>query len=156
MPDLAANKGMRRRRDVNVLIRGMLVCIPLLGGCGKMNETGDVVAFVSPAPRQEQSAHDPMPQMFGPGGDALLAEAEREISETQDLVRELRKKGIVRDDLDVINELARKIKDGTMTPEDEKRLQRMTHAAERQLELERLRHRCHQPQPPHRHKPHGW
>lgn len=122
--------------------------------CGRVETNGlDNVARCVPSIASRQfSGGDDIPNVTFANDDALLAAAERAASEARQFVRDLKANG-VKDDLEVLQELAEKIAAGTMTEEDDRRLQRMARASEQWYEIERIRlHRYCPPRPRHCHR----
>ena len=135
----------------NVMAMVFATCLAVLCGCGESEEGEKLPASGLQDGLQEWKVCECRPEPPGVGSDALIAGAERELSETRRLVRDLKARGVIKDDMDVFRELLWKIEQGTMTEEDEKRLRRMTHSAEIQCEIERVRRRMHRPAG-HRHR----
>ena len=123
--------------------------------CGRVETNGldSVVRCVPPVASRPFSGGDGIPNVTFANDDALLASAERAASEARQFVRDLKANG-VKDDFEVLQELAEKIAAGTMTEEDDRRLQRMVRASEQWYELERIRMRryCPPPRPRHWHR----
>lgn len=125
----------------------------LFGGHVETNGLDNVVECVPPVVSRQFSEGDGISNVTFENDDELLAAAERAASETRQFVRDLKANG-VKDDLEVLRELAEKIAAGTMTEEDDRRLQRMVRASEQWYEIERIRlHRyCPAPRPRHWHR----
>ena len=122
--------------------------------CGRVETNGldSVVRCVPSVASRPFSGGDGIPNVPFANDDALLAAAEHAASEARQFVRDLKANG-VKDDLEVLQELAEKIAAGTMTEEDDRRLQRMVRASERWYEIERIRlHRYPPPRPRHWHR----
>ena len=122
--------------------------------CGRVETNGldSVVRCVPPVASRPFSGGDGIPNVTFANDDALLAAAERAASEARQFVRDLKANG-VKDDFEVLQELAEKIAAGTMTEEDDRRLQRMVRASEQWYEIERIRlHRYCPPRPRHWHR----
>ena len=83
-------------------------------------------------------AQVPMPEPAAPKFDAFACIICCATIEERQFVRDLKANG-VKDDFEVLQELAEKIAAGTMTEEDDRRLQRMVRASEQWYELERIR-----------------
>lgn len=125
----------------------------LFGGHVETNGLDNVVECVPPVASRQFSEGDGIPNVHFANDDALLAAAEHAASEARQFVRDLKANG-VKDDLEVMQELAEKIAAGTMTEEDDRRLQRIVRASEQWYELERIRMRryCPPPRPRHWHR----
>ena len=130
---------------VALIAMGFVAVLTVVCGCGEPGGADELSVFGSQDVPQEREVCECRPEPPGVGSDALIAGAERELSETRRLVQDLKARGVIKDDMDVFRELLWKIEQGTMTEEDEKRLRRMTHSAEIQCEIERVRRRMHRP-----------
>ena len=138
---------------MGMLLAMFFASFSLFGGRVETNGLDNVVGYVPSVASRQFLGGEGIPNVTFANDDELFAAAERAASEARQFVRDLKANG-VKDDLEVLQELAEKIAAGTMTEEDDRRLQRMVRASERWYELERIRMRryCPPPRPRHWHR----